>query len=74
MDIHGIWEVGDRQGIIQKKYGRISSWQNQKRLKLGGLGGPGRCLGEPVGANPLNNFAFFLIKHAKKVIVRVNVG
>ena len=36
---------------------------------------PGRCLGEHVGANPLNNFPFFfLIKHVKMVIVRVNIG
>ena len=51
-------------------------------IEAGGLGravstpwGPGRCLGERVGANPLNNFVFFfLIKHAKMVIVRMNIG
>ena len=60
------------QGIIQKKYGCISSRQSQKQLKLGvweGGGavnppwGPGQCLGECVGDNPQNNFAFFCKKH-----------
>ena len=36
--------------------------------------GPGQCLGERVGANPLNNFAFFLIKHAKMMFAMVNIG
>ena len=37
--------------------------------------GPERCLGERVGPNPLNNFAFcFLVQHAKMKIVRVNIG
>ena len=45
-----------------------------KTIEVRGLGGPGQCLGEPMGANPLNNFAFFLTKHAKMMIVRVNVG
>ena len=38
-------------------------------------GGPERCLGERVDANLLNNFAFFfLIKHAKMAMVRLNTG
>ena len=52
-----------------------------KTIKAGGLGGAvsppeglGQCLGEGVGENPLNSFSFFLVKHAKVVIVRVNIG
>ena len=67
--------------IIQKTYGRIGFWQSPKRLQLGGLGGAvsppgdsGRCLGEGMGVKPLNIFFFFCIKHAKTVIVRVNIG
>ena len=69
------------QGIMQKKYGRIGSWKSQNRLKLGlwgelyaHPGGLGRCLGESVGENPLNSFTCFLVKHARMVIVRVNIG
>ena len=36
--------------------------------------GSEQCLGERVGSNPLNNFAFFLVQHDKMVIVRVNIG
>ena len=36
--------------------------------------GAEQCLGERVGSNPLNNFAFFLVQHDKMVIVRVNIG
>ena len=51
-------------------------------IAAGGLGGavrppgdPGRCLGEGVSVKPLNNFVFFFrIKHAKTVIVSVNIG
>ena len=56
-----------------------------KMIAAGGLSGavhlpegPGRCLGEGVGAKPPNNvvfvFVFFRIKHADTVIVRVNIG
>ena len=52
-----------------------------KAIKAGGLGGAvspsgglGQCLGERVGENPLNSFSFFLVKHAKMGIVRVNIG
>ena len=59
--------------------------EKPKTIEAGGLGGAvspphplqwsqGRCLGERVGANPLNNFPFFHINHAKMVIVRVNIG
>ena len=42
---------------------------------LGGAGGPGRCLREGAGVKPLNNFVLFShIKHAKTVIVKVNIG
>ena len=38
-------------------------------------GGPGQCLSEGAGVKPLNNFGFFFhIKHAKIVIVKVNIG
>ena len=41
---------------------------------LRGLGGPGWCPGEGVGAKSPNNFVFFFqIKHAKTVNVRVNI-
>ena len=70
---------------MQKKYGCIGSWKSQNRLKLElwvgavcppppPLGGLGQCLGERVGENPLNSFTFFLVEHAKMVIVRVNIG
>ena len=35
-------------------------------------GGLGQCLGEGMGAKPPNNC--FCTKHAKMVIVRVNIG
>ena len=52
-----------------------------KPIEAGALGGScmppgglGRCLGERMGENPLNSFTFFLVKHAKMVIVRVIIG
>ena len=56
--------------------------EKPKTIEAGCLGqavsptwGPGQCLGECVGANLLNSFAFFsLIKHTKIVIVWVNIG
>ena len=53
-----------------------------KTIATGDLGGavrspgdPAQCLGEGMGVKLLNNFVFFFhIKHAKTVIVRVNIG
>ena len=55
------------QGIIQKKYGHIGFQQSQKRLQLGGQG-------DALVGGGASNFFFFCIKHAKTVIVRVNIG
>ena len=63
------------QGIIQKKYGCIGSWQSRKRRKLGVWGSFKFTQG--VQGNALVNacmqiqFCFFSYKHAKMVIVRV---
>ena len=55
--------------------------EKPKPIEAGALGGScmppgglGQCLGERVGENPLNSFTFFLVEHAKMVIVRVNIG
>ena len=72
------YRPGDNAGKIWAH--RFSA--KPKTIDVGDLGGavsplwgPGRCHGERVGPNPLSSFFFFfLVQHAKMVIVRVNIG
>ena len=55
-------------GVNTEKIWAHRFLEKPKTIEAGGLGqtvsppwGPGRCLGERVGANPPNNFAFFFL-------------
>ena len=56
-------------GLVFEKVKKIAA-----EVCWGGARVPGQCLGEGVGVKPPSFFFFFCIKHAKIVIVKVNIG